>query len=69
VIKTYVNVGIGMWCAKATVQLIACPHVGDTIDVKGITVTCERVHITRKEVFVEQTVRFSSEEDASQYFD
>jgi hypothetical protein len=66
--KVFVTVGIGGWKASETVDLVACPHVGDTIEVKGITVTCERVHITEKAVFVEEIVRFTSEKSARAYF-
>jgi uncharacterized protein YkvS len=68
VIKTAVSVGIGHLRASAVVNLIACPHVGDTIEVKGVTVTCDRVHITENSVYVEETYRFASEQEAREYF-
>lgn len=66
--KVFVTVGIGGWKTTTSVDLIACPHVGDTIDVRGVTVTCERVHISTKCVFVEETIRFPSEQAAKEYF-
>ncbi len=68
-ITAYVTVGIGAWTTHKLVSLIACPHVGDSIDVEGVTVMCDRVHITRKAVFIEQTIHFGSEKDAKEYFD
>lgn len=68
-IPVTVVVGIGAWTAHATTKLIACPHIGDTIEVKGHTVTCERVHITDVSVHVEQTIRFQSQEQADTFFE
>ena len=67
-ITVHVTVGIGGWKTSTTVQLVACPHVDDLIDVNGITVTCERVCIGTNDVYVEETVRFTSEAEAAEYF-
>jgi hypothetical protein len=67
-VKCFITVGIGAWTTNKTVKLVACPHVGDTIDVADHTILCERVHITLKEVYIEQTVHFQSEAQAKEYF-
>ena len=67
-ITVHVTVGIGGWKAHKTVQLIACPHTDDRIDVDGVTVTCERVTIADDAVYVEETIRFASEQAAKEYF-
>ncbi len=67
-IKVHVYAGVGSWMTKAVVNLVACPHVGDTIDVNEVTVTCDSVHITKEYVIVQQTIHFTSEEQAKQHF-
>ena len=67
-ITVYVSVGIGNWKAAATVSLVACPHVGDFIEVHERIVTCERVTITSQYVYVSETQHFQSEEQAKEYF-
>lgn len=67
-IPVAVSVGVGAWKAHAKTRLIACPHVGDSIEVEGQAVTCERVHITSGTVYVEQTIRFASADEAASYF-
>jgi len=69
-ITVHVTVGVGFWKAHKTVQLVACPHTDDRIEVgkDGPTVTCERVTITDKAVYVEETIRFTSEQAAKEYF-
>ena len=59
-----VRVGIGAWEASTQVELIACPHVGDQIEVKGETVLCERVLIGRNGVWVYEVRHFPTPEDA-----
>jgi hypothetical protein len=68
VIKAFVTVGIGAWTATKVVELAACPHVGDAIDVEGISVTCERVTIGKDVINVEEMIPFTSEEEADAYF-
>lgn len=67
-ITVHATVGVGMWKTSKTVKLVACPHVGDRILVGEISVTCERVTIGPKAVYVEETIRFASEQDAKEYF-
>ena len=66
-IKVTAIVGIGTWKVQKTVSLVACPHVGDMIDVEGITVTCETVSIGEDVVYVSETVRFSDAEALKEY--
>lgn len=68
-VTVMVTVGVGMWKSSKTVELVACPHVGDWIVVGERTVVCDRVTITAEKVYVEQTIRFSSEDAAKTYFD
>jgi hypothetical protein len=68
-IPVYVTVGIGHWTAYAEVELIACPHVGDSIEVRGIDVNCEHVHITAKKVYVREVIKFQSEDALKEYTD
>jgi len=68
-IPVHVTVGMGAWIAQAKTKLIACPHVGDSIEVQGKTVMCERVHIDEDAVFVTEVYRFQSAEAAKHYFE
>lgn len=68
-IKVSVVIGIGAWTVRKTVKLCACPHVGDMIDVDGVTVTCEVVCINARDVNVREAVRFASEADLDQYLE
>ena len=65
-ITVNVTVGVGMWKASTTVELIAAPHTGDRIVVYGTTITCDIVSIDKDMIYVEQKYRFSSEEQAKQ---
>ena len=67
-IKVNVSVGIGAWTARKKVHLVACPHVGDHIVVGEQVVVCDRVTIGSKDVDVHQTVHFTSEDQATDYF-
>jgi hypothetical protein len=67
-IKVTVTSGAGAWTAVAEVELVACPHVGDYIEVHGLTVVCDSVYITGKGVIVHEKRRFASEEEATRYF-
>jgi hypothetical protein len=69
VIPVTVTIGIGGWKVTKEITLIACPHVGDMIDVDDVTVECERVAIGSDMVYVEQTVRFNSEAEADEYLE
>ena len=62
-----VSVGIGMWKVRSTVELVACPHVGDMIVVNEYVINCERVYIHADHVSVDQSVRFTSEADLDAY--
>lgn len=62
--RVHVSSGIGAWTATTTVFLVACPHVGDEIDVKGVTVHCDVVVIGSDDVWVRETRRFVSEDGA-----
>ena len=68
-IPVHVTVGVGGWKAHASVTLIACPHVGDKIEVQGKTVVCESVYITADRVYVDEIYRFQSEDAAKRYFE
>jgi hypothetical protein len=65
-INIYVTVGSVMWARSKQVHLAACPHVGDDIDVDGITVHCQIVCIGKQQVYVRDPKGCLSQESADE---
>lgn len=68
-IRVRVTIGIGQWKITRDAMLVACPHIGDLIEVGDTTIMCERVCICQDKVYVNQTVHFQSPDEMKEYKD
>ena len=66
-IKVHVTTGIGLWTASRTIKLAACPHVGDDIEVYGVTVHCDSVCITSDGAIVREKRPFTTQEALTEF--
>ena len=67
-VSVEVTVGRGGWTTTRVVSLIACPHVGDYIDVLDQTIACDTVIISGQKVYVRSKRDFISEQQAKDFF-